>query len=60
MKLAREMQYVPDNQSVPVQLVEEPVFPLEADEKAGTRRRYRAHERGAGHRDQAGTRWPGL
>ena len=39
MKLAWEMQYVPDHQSVPVRLVEEPVFPLEADEKAGTRRR---------------------
>ena len=39
MKLAWEMQYVPDHQSVPVRVVEEPVFPLEADERAGTRRR---------------------
>ena len=39
MKLAWEMQYVPDHQSAPVRVVEEPVFPLEADEKAGTRRR---------------------
>ena len=39
MKLAWEMQYIPDNQSVPVRLAEEPMFPLEADEKAGARRR---------------------